>query len=127
MQLYDTLIDLLAAARDRDRHIRFIEGEHDESSVSFAELWDRAIALLGSLQSRGMQQGDELIIFSKSNESFVVAFWAAILGGNSGDAGSSQPETDMGEGPRCVAEEHEWLLHVTGRQKKETPLSCPGA
>ena len=81
MQLYDTLIDLLAAARSRDRHIRFIDGEHDETTVTFAELWDRAIALLAALQSRGMQPGDELVIFSKSNESFVVAFWAAILGG----------------------------------------------
>ena len=81
MQLYDTLIDLLAAVRDRDRHIRFIDGEDEESLVSFAELWDRALAMLGALQSRGMQQGDELVIFSKSNESFVVAYWAAILGG----------------------------------------------
>jgi acyl-CoA synthetase (AMP-forming)/AMP-acid ligase II/acyl carrier protein len=37
--------------------------------------------LLGSLQARGMQPGDELVIFSKSNEKFVVAFWAAVLGG----------------------------------------------
>jgi acyl-CoA synthetase (AMP-forming)/AMP-acid ligase II/acyl carrier protein len=81
MQLYDTLIDLLADVRSRNRHIRFIDGEDEESTVSFAELWDRALALLGSLQSRGMQQGDELVIFSKSNESFVVAYWAAILGG----------------------------------------------
>ena len=81
MQLYDTLIDLLADVRSRDRHIRFIDGEDDESVVSFAELWDRALGLLGSLQSRGMQKGDELVIFSKSNESFVVAYWAAILGG----------------------------------------------
>jgi acyl-CoA synthetase (AMP-forming)/AMP-acid ligase II/acyl carrier protein len=72
---------LLADARSRDRHIRFIDGEHDETSVTFSELWDRAIALLGALQSRGMKQGDELVIFSKSNESFVVAFWAAIMGG----------------------------------------------
>jgi acyl-CoA synthetase (AMP-forming)/AMP-acid ligase II/acyl carrier protein len=28
-----------------------------------------------------MKPGDELIIFSKSNKSFVIAFWAAILGG----------------------------------------------
>jgi acyl-CoA synthetase (AMP-forming)/AMP-acid ligase II/acyl carrier protein len=75
------MTDLLADARGKDRHIRFIDGEHDESSVSFAELWERALALLGSLQARGMQPGDELVIFSKSNESFVVAFWAAILGG----------------------------------------------
>jgi acyl-CoA synthetase (AMP-forming)/AMP-acid ligase II/acyl carrier protein len=81
MQLYDTLIDLLADVRSRDRYIRFIDGEDDENTVVFAELWDRALALLGSLQARGMQKGDELVIFSKSNESFVVAYWAAILGG----------------------------------------------
>ena len=81
MQLYENLIELLADARGKDRHIRFIDGEHDESTVKFAELWDRAIALLGALQSRGMQQGDELVIFSKSNESFVIAYWAAVMGG----------------------------------------------
>jgi len=81
MQIYENLIELLADARSKDRHIRFIDGEHDETSVTFAELWDRAIALLGALQSRGMKQGDELVVFSKSNESFVVAFWAAIMGG----------------------------------------------
>lgn len=81
MRLYDTLIELLDDARNKDRHIQFIDGEDDESTVTFAELWDRALTLLGSLQSRGMQKGDELVIFSKSNESFVVAYWAAILGG----------------------------------------------
>jgi acyl-CoA synthetase (AMP-forming)/AMP-acid ligase II/acyl carrier protein len=81
MRLYDTLIDLLSDVRTKDRHIRFIDGEDDESIVSFAQLWERALALLGSLQARGMQKGDELVIFSTSNESFVIAFWAAILGG----------------------------------------------
>lgn len=81
MQLYDTLTDLLADVRDKDREVRFIDGENDESIVTFADLWDRALGLLGSLQARGMQPGDELIIFSKSNEKFVVAFWAAVLGG----------------------------------------------
>ena len=37
--------------------------------------------LLGSLQARGCETGDELIIYSKSNERFLIAFWAAILGG----------------------------------------------
>jgi len=81
MELYNTLTDLLADARSKDREIRFIDGENDESTVTFADLWDRALALLGSLQARGMQAGDELIIFSKSNEIFVIAFWAAVLGG----------------------------------------------
>jgi acyl-CoA synthetase (AMP-forming)/AMP-acid ligase II/acyl carrier protein len=81
MKLYDTLADLLIEARKRDREIRFIDGQNDETVVRFAELYDRAVALLGSLQARGMRPGDELVIFSKSNEKFVVAFWAAILGG----------------------------------------------
>jgi acyl-CoA synthetase (AMP-forming)/AMP-acid ligase II/acyl carrier protein len=81
MHLYDSLIDLLANVRSRDRQIRFIDGEEDESTVSYAELWDRALALLGALQSRGMRPGDELVVFTKSNEQFVIAFWAAILGG----------------------------------------------
>jgi len=81
MQLYNTLTDLLNDVHTRDREIRFIDGEHQETVVSFYALRERALQLLGSLQSRGMQAGDELVIFSKSNESFVVAFWAAVLGG----------------------------------------------
>lgn len=81
MSDYNNLIELLAEARSKTHHVRFIDGENDESVVPFTELWDRAIALLGALQSRGMQPGDELVVFSNSNESFVVAFWAAILGG----------------------------------------------
>ena len=81
MKLYDTMIDLLADAKDRDREIRFIDGADKESVLRFDELWDEALSLLGSLQARGMKAGDELIIFSTSNKSFVIAFWAAILGG----------------------------------------------
>ena len=81
MKLYDTLTDLLAESRNLDREILFIDGEKDESVLGFGELWERALALLGSLQARGMHAGNELIIFSRSNESFVVAFWAAVLGG----------------------------------------------
>ena len=81
MILYDSLTQVLEEARGRDREIRFIDGENDESVVTFAELWDRAGDLLGALQARGMQRGDELVIFSRSNEKFVIAFWAAVLGG----------------------------------------------
>ena len=55
MQLHDTLIDLLADVRSSARHIRFIDGEKEESVVSYASLWDRAVTLLGALQARGMQ------------------------------------------------------------------------
>ncbi len=81
MTLYDTLNDLLEDAHSRDRHIRFIDGQNDESVLGFGELRERALALLGSLQAKGMKAGDELVIFCKSNAEFVVAFWAAVLGG----------------------------------------------
>jgi hypothetical protein len=35
MELYNTLTDLLADARSKDREIRFIEGENDESVTRF--------------------------------------------------------------------------------------------
>ncbi len=52
MKLYDTLIDLFTDLKDHDREIRFIDGERDESALRFGELWDEALALLGSLQAR---------------------------------------------------------------------------
>jgi len=81
MKLYDTLAEMLEEGRSRDRHVLLINGEKDESRISFAELSDRAHQLLGSMQQRGMRPGDEVVIFTKSNESFLIAFWAAILGG----------------------------------------------
>ncbi|MEX0977058.1 MAG: non-ribosomal peptide synthetase [Woeseia sp.] len=81
MKLYDSLPAMLHDARGKDRAIRFIDGDKDESVVTFDELWSRALRLLGTLQRRGMKSRHELVIFTQSNESFVVAFWAALLGG----------------------------------------------
>jgi acyl-CoA synthetase (AMP-forming)/AMP-acid ligase II/acyl carrier protein len=81
MQLYDCLTHILEDARSKEREIRFIDGDKDESVLSFAALWDKAVNMLGDLQKRGMGPGDELIIFTRSNEKFVIAFWAALLGG----------------------------------------------
>ena len=61
MKLYDTLTDLFTDVKDRDREIRFIDGDKDESSLRFGELWEASLALLGSLQARGMKPGDELV------------------------------------------------------------------
>ncbi len=81
MKLYDTLADMLEEGRGRDRQVLLIDGQKDESRIAFADLWDRARLLLGSMQARGMRPGDEIVVFTKSNERFLVAFWAAILGG----------------------------------------------
>jgi acyl-CoA synthetase (AMP-forming)/AMP-acid ligase II/acyl carrier protein len=81
MKFYDTLAEMLEEGREKNRQIVLINGEGDESRISFADLWNRAHILLGSMQERGIEVGDEIVIFTKSNESFLVAFWAAILGG----------------------------------------------
>jgi acyl-CoA synthetase (AMP-forming)/AMP-acid ligase II/acyl carrier protein len=81
MKLYDNLTEILRDAATRDRSIRFIDGERDEKTVTFADLWRRASLMLGNLQKRGMKPGDPLVVFTHSNETFVVAFWGAILGG----------------------------------------------
>jgi acyl-CoA synthetase (AMP-forming)/AMP-acid ligase II/acyl carrier protein len=81
MERYDSLTHILKSARDRDREIRFIDGDKDETSLSFRQVWDDAVALLGALQAHGMRAGDELVIFTRRNPKFVTAFWAAVLGG----------------------------------------------
>ena len=80
MDRYQNLAQILITAGDLQREIRFIDGDKDETLVSFAMIRDRAVSLLGSLQAHGMKAGDELVIFTRSNEHFVIAFWAAILG-----------------------------------------------
>lgn len=81
MKRYDTLIDMLDDARGATHSIRLIGGEDRETILSCDELWVKARRLLADLQARGMVAGDELIIFTNSNETFLLAFWAAILGG----------------------------------------------
>ncbi|HET6628482.1 MAG TPA: non-ribosomal peptide synthetase [Woeseiaceae bacterium] len=81
MTSYRNLPGILREAAGKDRSIRFISGDKDESVVSTAALRRRAGALLADLQRRGMRPRDELVIFTRSNESFTVAFWAAVLGG----------------------------------------------
>lgn len=81
MVLYDSLTHILSDARNQDREIRFIDGEKDESTLSFGELWTNAVELLGVLQQRGMTSGDELVVYTQSNRTFMTAFWAAVLGG----------------------------------------------
>jgi acyl-CoA synthetase (AMP-forming)/AMP-acid ligase II/acyl carrier protein len=76
-----TLNELIESNRNAPRSITYVEGEHNERSVTFAELYERALGLLGALQEHGAKPGDKLILFLADNEHFIDAFWAAILGG----------------------------------------------
>ena len=76
-----TLTQLMALNRDAPRSITFHNGENDSRQLSFAQLNDRALGLLHHLQQLGAKPGDKVILLLNSNEQFVDAFWAAVLGG----------------------------------------------
>jgi acyl-CoA synthetase (AMP-forming)/AMP-acid ligase II/acyl carrier protein len=76
-----TLAELIAANRNHPGKITYLEGEHDARDVSHEELYARALGILHHLQRMGARRGDKLILFLQSNEQFIDAFWAAVLGG----------------------------------------------
>ncbi len=80
---YNTLVDALEAKQysSGEKGITFILGEKDEKKVSYKELYSTACTFLYGLQSKGIQQGDELIFQIEDNESFLYTFWACLLGG----------------------------------------------
>lgn len=81
MPQFETLDAFLPADAREDRQITFIEGEHDQRTLTFRRLRQRAIGALGSLQRRGFSRGDMLILYLGDNERFVEMFWACLLGG----------------------------------------------
>jgi acyl-CoA synthetase (AMP-forming)/AMP-acid ligase II/acyl carrier protein len=76
-----TLIELIEANRSFARNITYLEAENDTHTVSFAELYERALGILYHLQRLGARRGDKLILLLGNNEQFIDVFWAAILGG----------------------------------------------
>ena len=76
-----TLTEILESNREVPRAITYLDGENDQRSVSFGQLYERAIGILYHLQRIGARRGDKLILFLGSNEQFIDAFWAAVLGG----------------------------------------------
>ncbi len=81
IERYRTLIDVLAANRDNDRGIVYLEAEGTERRVSYRALYARALVLLHKLQARECKRGDQLILFLNDNEKFIDGFWACLLGG----------------------------------------------
>lgn len=79
---FQTLVDVI---RERssisDRGIRFIESDKNETVVSYRQLFEEAQGYLGYLQHLGIKPKQEIVFQIQENKSFVVAFWACILGG----------------------------------------------
>jgi acyl-CoA synthetase (AMP-forming)/AMP-acid ligase II/acyl carrier protein len=76
-----TLTALMEANRGAARSVVYLEGEGDARPVTFAEIYERALGILYHLQELGARPGDRLILLLSTNEPFVDAFWAAVLGG----------------------------------------------
>jgi acyl-CoA synthetase (AMP-forming)/AMP-acid ligase II len=76
-----TLTALMEANRGAKRSITYLEGERDARSIAYGALYERALAILNRLQALGARPGDTLILLLSSNEPFIDAFWAAVLGG----------------------------------------------
>ena len=76
-----TLTELIEGNRSAPRSITYLEGENDSRTVTFEELYERALGILYHLQRIGARRGDKLIMLLANNEQFIDAFWAAMLGG----------------------------------------------
>jgi acyl-CoA synthetase (AMP-forming)/AMP-acid ligase II/aryl carrier-like protein len=76
-----TLLELMERNRSADRAITHHAGENDAHAVRFADLHSRALGILHHLQELGARPGDRMILFLASNEQFIDAFWAGVMGG----------------------------------------------
>ena len=78
---HETLVKAMDAARKTNRGVTYIEGEHNEVALTYAAIHDRALALLHHFQAKGARPGAKMILLLASNEQFIDAFWACLLGG----------------------------------------------
>lgn len=76
-----TLAEVLAARRHSSRSITYIASESSERTLAYRDLHGRAAGLLQAFQRVGAAPGSELVIMLESNEPFIDAFWACVLGG----------------------------------------------
>lgn len=81
LHLPDTLGQLLTDRATSQRQITFISGQDDYHSVTYSQMYERALHRLADFQSMGLHPGCQLIIQSSDNASFIEAFWACLLGG----------------------------------------------
>ena len=78
---YKTLNDLFHDQAEKNGYIRFVEVKSIEHERQFEEFADEVYKCLGFFQNHGIKIKDEVVINTKSNHKFLIAFWAAILGG----------------------------------------------
>jgi acyl-CoA synthetase (AMP-forming)/AMP-acid ligase II len=78
---WTTLTEAFTAVRTADRSITYLAGEDERRSVGFAAAHAAALGVLRHFQAAGLVPGDEVILFTPSNEQFIDGFWACLYGG----------------------------------------------
>ncbi len=76
-----TLTEIVQTSRHMSRRITYVDGEASWRAVWFGEMHERALGLLYHFERCGMRRGDTLILYVSRTESFIDAFWGAVLGG----------------------------------------------
>jgi amino acid adenylation domain-containing protein len=75
------LCEVLQRASRTCNGITFLTATGNERKLSYAELLDQAGYVLHNLKKHGVKDGDEIVFQASENESFLLIFWACILGG----------------------------------------------
>ncbi len=71
---------LLSLREETSKGIYFIEGNHEERFLAYADLYRCAMKRLQFLQEKGMKPGQELVFQLTDNQVFLEVFWACLLG-----------------------------------------------
>jgi len=80
--MYQTLIHIVKERGQlENKGIFFIDKGDEEEFISYKELYKSALFVLGGLRKQGVLPGNELVFQIKDNKTFLITFWACILGG----------------------------------------------
>ncbi len=79
---FKTLTDVMKErSKEAKKGITFIDGDDQEVRLSYQAFYGEALRFLGALQGKGVKPRQEVIFQIEDNRSFLIAFWASILGG----------------------------------------------
>lgn len=67
-------------SNDSNKGVTFISSDVEENFVTYKELYEKAVGILGYLNSKGLKPGDELILQIDDNKDYIFMFWACLLG-----------------------------------------------
>jgi len=78
---YLTLTEVLLARSGSAQSVTFIEGQDQQNTVPYSDLFSRALNRLAQFQALGLAPGSQLVIQHSDNYLFLEGFWACLLGG----------------------------------------------